>query len=220
MWIALLYSASLLLGQSSRPSPDFEAPTVGVLLKFQQKPGPGFVKQLRGAVREIFRPTGLDVRLEVLDPKTPSRQYDRAVVVDMHGRCTTWPAEDLPEPAEGTVLLGFTRVQEGEVIPFAAVDCDQIARVVAGMRHQTHNRLLLQTTHRQALARVLTHELLHVLLAEPEHHDTDCLRSPLRPFDLSIQPRLKAPEILALRQVGRPRGPVLADRPNAKPPAP
>ncbi len=190
--------------------------TVGVMLKFEQKPPSGFVKRLGTAVREIFRPSGLDVRLEVFDNNLRPKEYNRAVVVEMRGACPMVPPDLGPSNQPDRATLGFTRIQEGEVIPFSMVDCEQLVRIVQGVRAQTPNRLFLYTAYWNAMGRVMAHELMHMLLRTADHRETDCLRSPVRAGDLQFSARLNPAEIAALRQIGDPRVSAAASRDKAE----
>ena len=181
-------------------SPELQPPTVGVMLKFDRKPAHAFLKHLQAEVGAIFQPAGLDLRWEILgDKKTPGT-YNRVVVVEMHGRCE--PVEAAVTPS-GSDRLGWTNLSDGEVLPYAALDCDQIARVVASARGPLLKRQLWPTLYVRLASRVLAHELLHALLQTSDHHETDCARSTVRSADLGYRPQLDPTEIAALRQIGR-----------------
>jgi len=177
-------------------------PSVGVLLRFERKPGSGFVKDLRREVEAIFRPAGLDMHWEVLDQRTQPKTYDRIVVVEMRGACNLGLINQAGGPAQERSRLGSTRVQEGEVLPFSMVDCDQIARAVWNSRGNATGRLLLPVTYRRLTGRVMAHELLHALLRTRDHRESDCARAMLITSDLPQQARLVSSEVAALRRIG------------------
>ncbi len=209
-----LLALSFTAGAPAAPlSPELLPPTVGVLLKFDRKPTPGFVKQLQKEVAGIFQPTGLDLRWEILDGKHGSKTYNRVVMIEMRGRCTPFRAvEATPQGGtpEGGLSLGWTLIGNGEVLPFAVVSCDQIAVAMANMRAQMPNRQVFPSMYTRLAGRVVAHELMHTLLRTPEHHASDATRSPLHPADLDVQAQLRPEEVTALRGIARSQAPTLA----------
>lgn len=201
---------SLLGAAQLRPaplSPDLAPPRVGVMLRFEREPSPAFLQLLQSEVGSIFRPSRLDLRWEILQSGRQPGTYNRVAVVQMHGTCA--PTETRGT-SSGSLRLGWTAVNEGEVLPYATIDCDQIARVLASSRNPSVNRQLWPTIYARLAGRVLAHELIHVLLRSPEHSDSDCARSPLRSIDLDLQARLSDAEVAALKQIGRRTGTAMA----------
>ena len=190
-------------------SPEFLPASVGVMLRFERKPSDHFLKQMESEVDGIFQPTGLTVAWEVLDGKHRPGAYSRVVIVEMRGRCST------PEPAEaepGALRLGWTIVNDGEVSPFAVVDCDQVGRAINSAHSAVFRRNLIFAQYVRLAGRVLAHELMHALLKTTDHHETDIARSPLRAADLQIGARLTSQEVAALRDIGRNSPPAIAGR--------
>jgi len=194
-------------------------PTVGVMVVTERAPHPRLLEQVRREVEDVFRPTGLDLRWELLgDGKRPGT-YDRAVVVELKGECNPDRMKEI-QSNSGKGRLGWTLISDGEVIPHTAVDCEEIARAAAGARLLTSNPQLLAQTYRRLVARVLTHELLHALLRSADHNDTGCLKTPLRLADLQAPAKLRPNEVASLREIGRASGPKLASHPPAGSPDP
>jgi hypothetical protein len=205
---AFLLPLLAALGLQAAPvSPDLAPPTVGLMVKFDHKPSPGFLKSLQSEVGAIFRPSRLDLRWEMLQPHRSPGVYNRVAVIEMHGTCA--PGADSGSSQIST-RLGWTNVSDGEVQPYITIDCDNIAQVLASTWNHSASRHLAPPLYARLTARVMAHELIHVLLRTSEHHDSDCLRSPLRSLDLAFQPRLSNPEITALQRIGRERGAALA----------
>ena len=193
--------------------PELRPPTVGVMLKFDRQRAPAFLKQLQKDVAAIFRPTGLDLHWEIVGAGRQPGAYDRVVVLEMRGCCDTLrPLNGGPAP-DGSLPLGWTLISDGEVIPYAVVDCDHMARALAQPQIRIQNRQLLPGLYSRLASRVVAHELMHTLLRTADHHDGDCTRSPLRDVDLAREVRLEPNEVAALRQIGRPSGTALAHVP-------
>ncbi len=210
--VAQILLLTLVLGVS----PLLQPPRVGLLLRFEHPPDSRFVKQLRREVSRLFQPSGLDFRWEVLDGGRRPGAYEAVVLVEMRGRCSDHRVFEVREEPESRVDLGWTIVNDGEVIPYSVVDCDQIARVTR-RTGQFSDRRLLPWLFLRLAARVTTHEILHVLLQTTEHHNTDFRRSPLDSSALLLDARLSHAEVAALRRLGRnPAGTAIAERPQGR----
>ncbi len=175
--------------------------TVGVFLRFERPDSPSFTRRLERDVAAIFRPAGVD--LVFPRPQDGTRDYHRVVIVEMRGHCTSWRAAEVSGEAEAAPL-GWTRLNaDGQVMPFAMLDCDQVARA-ARRANRLHGPLGHFSTFSRLAARVMAHELVHALLRTAEHRQTDCGRAQLRQADALDQARLDPSEIAALREIGRP----------------
>jgi len=217
--IARIAAAALVvsMGLGAQPvanrSEDLKPATVGVTLTFDGKPSRGFVKSLRQEVASLFRPTGLDLRWQILERGTKPGVYDRAVVLRMKGRCNASAVYDATREPQARRTLGETIISDGEVLPIVVVNCDEIARAVSDLRFQAVGPLALPNVHLRLTARVVAHELLHALLKNPDHQETDCAKALLRPADLLSVARLSAGEVAELQKIGRPSSVgILAER--------
>jgi hypothetical protein len=195
-----------MLGATAAGAPlaDVGPPSVGLFVSWDQPPAEAFLKQLRREVGRIFRPTGLRLVWELGSGKKPG-VYHRVIVVRLQGRCGSdrvgdFRDDDLPKDAR----LGWTFVVDGDVIPHSVVDCDQVARTVAAMRSRFSSNILLHAMFARAAGRVLTHEMMHVLLQTPEHDGAAFTRPSLRLDDLFTAPSLRPAQVLALQRIGRP----------------
>jgi len=198
--LGVLLVAPAVIGQTA--SPQFAKPTVGLILTFQQQPAPAFARELRRSVDEVFRPAGLGFHW-LTDLKVQPGTYDRAIVANLTGRCDPRRMDELPATSHGRLQLGTTVVNDGEVIPFINLHCDDMARVVSAQRAVTPNRLQLDAMFYRVAARVMAHELMHALLKTTDHRNTDCARAPLRAADLMMNAKLQPSEVAALREIGR-----------------
>jgi hypothetical protein len=178
-------------------------PTVGIVVYWEKKPPKTFVRLLQSEVEHILRPSGLSLRWEV-GPQKRVGSYDRVVVVTLKGVCSEHRVYDYPE---GTLVngspLGWTYVNDGELIPHSALDCDQIARALAERRRRLPQQFTIRNVHARLAARVLVHEMMHVLLRTSDHDAADFTRPTLRLEDLKTGLRLRPEQISALRRIGR-----------------
>lgn len=107
-------------------------------------------------------PNQLDVEWGALEEENGHHAYDRAVVFRFHGGCGTSPARE--EPSTSEPGLAESAVTEEQVLPFADVNCDR-ARQFAGMGFEPGAERLMG----RVLARLMAHEVYHVLLNTREH---------------------------------------------------
>jgi hypothetical protein len=192
------------IGFAAGPFPDeWKPPSVGIVLTWEYQPAEDFLKLLRREVEHIFRPSGLTLRWE-LSRRRQSGVYDRVVVVKLQGRCSAQRVSDF---RDGSLVngspLGRTYVMDGEVIPHAEVDCDQVARALAEMRARLASHLLIANLHARLAGRVLGHEMMHILLETREHDAADFTRASLRLEDLQVGARLRPAQIAALQRIGK-----------------
>ncbi|MFN0172532.1 MAG: hypothetical protein ACKV22_39520 [Bryobacteraceae bacterium] len=102
------------------------------------------------------------------------------VVVNVRGSCS---ASELPPGPLGPSALGWAHISDGVVLPFCVVDCGRLlARITPELRSypiEKRNRLL-----GRAAARVLGHEVFHILTASRKHSNAGLTRSTLSVTDL------------------------------------
>jgi hypothetical protein len=84
------------------------------MLAFERKPPDHYVTQLQRDVAEIFRPSNLNLRWEILDPNRQPGNYARALVLDVGGRCGYQRAGQVVPHHETNVKLGWTMVNDGK----------------------------------------------------------------------------------------------------------
>ena len=101
----------------------------------------------------------------MLKTMPPREVFDHLAVVRFRSSCRSSAPEG--KGPSGSVL-GFTHVSDGDIMPFIDVACNQVRRwirpLVAGEGYPRMELLL-----GRALARVLAHELYHVLAETSDH---------------------------------------------------
>jgi hypothetical protein len=94
------------------------------------------------------------------------------------------------------VRLGWTQRVDGEIVPYSTIDCDGIARMIA---LDESARPMAGMKYRHLSARVVAHELLHVLLHTSEHGGTVLRRWRVESGTFQQPGWLSAEEIAALQ---------------------
>ena len=147
-------------------------------------------------LERLFEPANLQPVFRNLHARPPHEIYERLAVARFRGECSLSPVlfNSSDEPA-----LGFTHVSDGQILPFVGVDCDRVQKLILPeirglpVAHQ-------EVSFARALARVLAHELYHVLAETSEHGDSGVTKACLTAKEL-VQAELDIgePEILRLR---------------------
>jgi len=120
----------------------------------------------------IMKDSGLNV--EWLSPeKANDSAFDNLVVVRFMGKCIFEPVGYLYDERGP---LAFTSTSNGDVLPFSEVACDQVTSTMRtamiGSDYSNADALL-----GRALARVVAHEVIHMLTKSGEHGHGGIARS-------------------------------------------
>ena len=83
--------------------------------------------------------------------------------------------EGAPEPG-GHRALGFTHISDGKVLPFLQIDCDRLAALL-GPPKAAEPLARREAMFGRALARILAHEMYHVI-GETQGHNKHGLAKP------------------------------------------
>jgi len=153
---------------------------VTVILRFDQRHSEPAFSEMKRELQNVMRDSSVELNWRTSDEISPLESFAHLVVVTFHGSCETKPfAPPLPDER---VALGYSHVSDGEVIPFAEVECDRIRselRTVHPVLGPEADRLL-----GRAMGRVLAHELHHIIDHTRTHSHTGIFRKSLSPQDL------------------------------------
>jgi hypothetical protein len=141
---------------------------VRVYTHFQQPPSALLTTSLQTEVESIMAPIGLTFRWLDIGDADGKQLSSELAVVNFLGRCdldgmTARNAKPGP--------LGWTHVSDGEIIPFADVDCSAVRSFIQRELLGADARQRARTLGR-ALGRVVAHELYHIF-AKTTHHGVD-----------------------------------------------
>jgi hypothetical protein len=146
--------------------------SVALYSDYQSQPSPVVVNALQEEVDSLMAPEGL--RFEWRSLPADGRQVSTELaVITFKGRCEVLRAAPI---ASYTHRLGWSYISDGEVLPFAAVDCEAVGSYVMkrllGLPASSREKAL-----GRALGRVLAHELFHVF-ARTVHHSAHGVDQP------------------------------------------
>jgi hypothetical protein len=206
IYIGLLFISIGLAGSQN--------PEIPVIMNFDTAPDPAFVNRFQRDVDHIFKPANLKLiwRTNDTEPMPGNRP---AIRLAFHGVCADRRVMDMEGVKLGKVKLGWTQVRNDNVLPFSNIDCDEIARL---SRCDGSREAVLIDMFYRLTARVIAHELLHVLLGTTEHGNTPLRLRRLDPNTLHTESKLRAADLAALRHALEDSATMIATR-SKKPPA-
>jgi cytochrome c553 len=148
------------------------APVV-IYTDFENRPPTPIFESLKKEVDSLMAPLKVPLEWRQL----PSRELDRPAsllaVVTFKGACD---ARDALLTGSESGPLAWTHITDGEILPFAEVDCGRI-RQVMGRILQGQAVAKRQATFGRALGRVMSHELYHIF-THTRHHGNDDVARP------------------------------------------
>lgn len=156
---------------NSQQEPATAGSQLGIYFQFEQQPSPGSLAAMRKEFNDLFEGAGIVpvwLPLREAGRNSASGKFRRVVMVRFTGSCRDQNWEDsvasarelFPEPQR----LAFTKVVNGNVAPWAEVECDSIKKALGKIPPKQQSRAF-----GSALARVLAHEVYHVLVKTTAH---------------------------------------------------
>jgi mono/diheme cytochrome c family protein len=158
-WLAL--AAAPAFGQPT-PNPGV---SFGLYTRFEHEPSPLVLESLKTELDSLMSPSGLDVRWRYVAAHRNEETFCYLAVVTFRGACDL---SGLVARNFDGGILGWTHATDGRVLPFSEVNCDQVrgllSRALVRLRREYRDQ-----SYGRALARVLAHEIYHVV-TETAHH--------------------------------------------------
>ena len=144
---------------AAEPTPD-----VTVILDFKGLSSPQAIAEMEREASQIIRASGIELGWQRRDGST-ARTYNDLVVLTFRGSCMFVPA---PPVYDELGPYASTRTSNGEVQPFADVDCDRVVSSAhAAMFGGDFGKADILIG--RALGRVVAHELVHMLTKSDIH---------------------------------------------------
>jgi hypothetical protein len=121
--------------------------------------------EMKRELRTILKDSGIHIDWRDQSNVAAADSFPNLVVVKFRGKCRMEP---LPYLYDERGPLAFTYSTDGAVLPFSEIECDKVrSSLHTAMLGGDHNRSDL--LFGRALARVLAHELYHVLAKTHSH---------------------------------------------------
>ena len=146
------------------------SPSVAVFIDFESEPSEESVLQMKSEAASILAPSGISLDWHSLSNRPEFSTFSDLVVFKFRGSCQVHnPAMDSElGPAMERVALASTAVEDGHILPFSDVRCDEIRRFLAPDLAKAKEPKR-DGMYGKALGRVVAHELYHILAATEKH---------------------------------------------------
>lgn len=171
-------ASTTLLGNDHSDDPN--ARTLAIIAGYEQPLTSETTAEMRKEIEKVVLVPDLNIVWRQLDASRSQEVFDHVLVARFRGSCGV---ADFPRLAGFDNVLGFTHLSDGVILPFVEVDCERVRGLLRRefrRRSQAVRELLLG----RALARVLAHELYHVLAGTSKHSARGIAKAHMSPDDL------------------------------------
>src|SRR5262245_35316646 len=129
---------------------------------------------MRVELRRLLEPAGLEVAWKNLADRKAGEDFELVVVASFEGSC----APDAVAPALAVAAsLADTSISSGRVLPFFRVDCPRLIRMLGSQ--------LEPSVLGRALARVIAHEIYHIVARTTDHQQNGVAKAVFSLRDLT-----------------------------------
>jgi hypothetical protein len=158
-------------------------PSLTVVLDYEQPHSRSSFDAMQSELTALLDHAGVSVNLKDKASLAPNTQFNDLVVFRMSGRCdaTPVPLEALSDE-RGPLAMAYS--SDGQILPFGEVKCDRIRqclqRSIGRGLPSGHDR----SAYGAALAKVMAHEIYHMLAHDPHHTHAGLTKEALSPHEL------------------------------------
>jgi hypothetical protein len=131
------------------------------------------VTAMEAEVDRLLAPAGLEVVWKNLASRKSGENFDLVAVSTFEGSCASNDASG----EETTTSLADTSISDGRILPFFRVDCSRLVRMLPAP--------IEQAVLGRALARLVAHELYHIVAQTTEHQDKGVAKASFSLRDLT-----------------------------------
>lgn len=168
-WILglLICVANALSAPAHLPFGSQREPDISVLVESSSPIAPAIRRSMEKELRRLFSPS--DTQIQIVfdrDPNENTVYESQVIMMRLVGQCDAVPAPSRYTHKPDT--LGRTFITDGVILPFVELDCRQISGAIR-QRLLTVSKEERPMLLGRAMARVLAHEIYHVLAATMEH---------------------------------------------------
>jgi len=140
---------------------------------------------LQQELKRLVAPAGIDLTWRTNADRTQTHEEaGRLIVGDFAGNCSVDSLSNGQVASPAKFTLAEASVSEGRVLPYFTVDCSRVMRTLTPMLRPL-SAPMRQTILGRALARVIAHEIYHVLAETTEHEDAGLAKAKLTFHDLT-----------------------------------
>ena len=140
---------------------------------------------LEHELKRVMAPAGIDLTWRGNADRTQTYQETgRIIVGSFAGSCSVETLSNAQAASPAKLILAEASVSLGRVLPYFTVDCNRVVRTLIPML-QPLSPPMRQTILGRALARVIAHEIYHILAETTEHEDAGLAKAKLTFHDLT-----------------------------------
>jgi len=176
---SLALSLTLLTGPLFGGDGNPPTVSVGVYVEFDHLLRAGTRTDLQNEVQAIMEPLGFDSQWRDTSAAGKESWADLAVVT-FTGHCELG---DVTYPAFIPGALGWTRVTDGRIQPYAVVDCDRVGALMQRALFSVPAKRR-EAVFDRAVARVMAHELYHIFTGTATHEGSGVGKAEFTATDL------------------------------------
>ena len=170
MWLTLRAMALVLFVSVCAHS---QARTLGLYSNTPQGLDAEADAAMRSEVQRLLAPADINVVWKDSGSRNAAEDFELVVVASLQGSCSAVP----PPLVSMSAALADTSISDGHILPFFRVDC---ARVTQMLGARVEPAVL-----GRALARVMAHEIYHIVARTTHHHDTGVAKAVFSVRDLT-----------------------------------
>jgi hypothetical protein len=142
---------------------------LAVYYSFDTAPPAELFTEMQSELGRILAPSGVHAAWRATDaPRDGREDFPGIVVFHFRGRCDLKGAAGESEPDPTGRTLAETKLIDGHILPFGAVDCDKVRAFIAPVLKSMPAGDQAAALGR-ALARVSAHEIYHMLAGTETH---------------------------------------------------
>ena len=140
---------------------------------------------LQQELKRLVAPAGIDLTWRTNADRTQTHEEAGQLIVgDFAGNCSVDSLSNAQVASPAKFTLAEASVSEGRVLPYFTVDCNRVVRTLIPML-QPLSPPMRQTILGRALARVIAHEIYHILAETIGHDDAGLAKAKLTFHDLT-----------------------------------
>ena len=138
-------------------------------MDFETVPNSSALRAMKREAQKLLKPSAIDLEWRLTEQNHGEEAFPALVLVKFRGRCRAERWLEAPAVSRSPVLtLGTTAVDEGRVLPYIEVECDQVRKALATL-DPAISEFERQDALGVAMGRVLAHEIYHVLARTTGH---------------------------------------------------
>jgi hypothetical protein len=179
--LCCLLSVSASTGRSESIAP--AAAEVDIYLKASPSGSTAVLNVMKSELAVLMQGTGVRVEWRVLKESQAETSFGFATVMELRGQCSVPWRDDWTQSVKNGEPLASTAVVDGYILPFTWVDCAALSRLI-GPSITEEPSVLRDYLYGRALARLVAHELYHVLMQTTGHAQTGIANARLTAADL------------------------------------